>query len=1355
MGKTSFTIAFLKPEIASGVYSFTPTHEKAPLSSRSASAPGSSRGFGNEDPSEDTADNEPPQTPLRSSITGVTAAEASLLYPDGQILSNVFARITKAGFVIHRKRMVQLTRPQVRSLFGHEALRLKDEAKFRAFLESFTSGLSMALLLAYPESSSPSDAVTKWKALVGHESPVVARQDALSASLPHDEWPLRALCGLDAVQNAIQSSASLDCFYREKALVFPDANSDTQNRLEKAIIVLLPSFLNALPEGKALLLAKLNTGGVLVSRRDDDYRFASVKELTVLLKQLHPVTNEQHREEFMLGLQQAVGMDVDAGDTSSSCCCLLEVDALDLPTKLRGLLGPAPIDEGHLYFPESIRAQLTASLAPSSLSHVRTAGNEATCLESGIFVSFDQRTIAALTKDASVNEIQQTFAIIKPGTASDPAAVREIQNAIRAFGFAIEKQRRLRLTRAQAATFYGEHRGKAFFERLLAFMTSGELVAMQLSRKNAILTWRGLMGPTNALVARETHPWTLRARFGVDGTRNATHGSDAPVSARRELKFFFGGGLQAFAGVFNSSNSIQSTKVLAQSRLLSPYSPDETLESVVTQALDEMFGLELPTQLDACKWLGTWLLEYSQRQQLKHEDEQPRKTQAGRAKLGLPAPRSTKPKQQSVSVVDPLEQHFGSNRTLLAVSYTEDVSPQLRAALGEALSAVASPRFVFLDVNSVSKMHKDLQSAVAALMSQLKAAGKRRFLLHDMDVSSSALVEAFNAQTVDWRINSAVTISSSAAPAKSTASAALAPVVPHVFYQLPLQSVEVVNGRSFKTFFSELLDPVLVVVCDQQKHVEGSHWRDIALHFGYVLLEFEDLVHKRIAKERDPNGVLTQLVRTRAKIPSELLCALVSDVVRNFQPNMSTSDNANESMGCAQKFLLCGFPFAEALPTEFEKSVASMHRLLHVHSKQQTDVDSDANGWISHASKRGALSDLWIDPGTSLGSLGLADELRVTCALSLGPVVGFCTGEMGGEQLGQLTSAAQALGFIWVDARTLCPPQEDRSLVISKLKRVLLRANAGREKFLLCGFPLSKAALVAFMESVCMPRFAILSNSSKLQDMVATLNEFPQIVQLDISQSPESNSSSNSSTSSLGRLQSVLFGKRVSFLVGDTTDVHSGRLQNVIAAHGYSVLDLRKQQQQERLPEVDTLSNDVVPYQVQNLLSQIQTFAASRCLVLGAPEHLDFVSSHGNTSTTAGLLTNLILLLLLLFSSKHWRRSWVAPSTSSCCSNARSARRCLESPSATTARTTTRTTRRSSSASDSSRRAPPYLLIWTSCSSSTAPGSAPVVLYQLAHPSLRSRSSSWTTRSTRSSGATCCRSCSLSWATRTHSTPAR
>ena len=70
----------------------------------------------------------------------------------------------------------------------------------------------------------------------------------------------------------------------------------------------------------------------------------------------------------------------------------------------------------------------------------------------------------------------------------------------------------------------------------------GPVIALALERENAVKTWRNLMGPTNTLKALEEAPKSLRARYGTDGTQNATHGSDSDFNAARELQFWFPNG---------------------------------------------------------------------------------------------------------------------------------------------------------------------------------------------------------------------------------------------------------------------------------------------------------------------------------------------------------------------------------------------------------------------------------------------------------------------------------------------------------------------------------------------------------------------------------------------------------------------------------------------------------------------------------------------------------------------------------------------------------------------------------------------------------------------------------------------
>ena len=58
-------------------------------------------------------------------------------------------------------------------------------------------------------------------------------------------------------------------------------------------------------------------------------------------------------------------------------------------------------------------------------------------------------------------------------------------------------------------------------------MTSDNCIGLELVSDNAIKKWRDVIGPTNSTVAKQTASQSIRGRFGVDGTLNAVHGSDA------------------------------------------------------------------------------------------------------------------------------------------------------------------------------------------------------------------------------------------------------------------------------------------------------------------------------------------------------------------------------------------------------------------------------------------------------------------------------------------------------------------------------------------------------------------------------------------------------------------------------------------------------------------------------------------------------------------------------------------------------------------------------------------------------------------------------------------------------------
>lgn len=64
-------------------------------------------------------------------------------------------------------------------------------------------------------------------------------------------------------------------------------------------------------------------------------------------------------------------------------------------------------------------------------------------------------------------------------------------------------------------------------------MTSGPVVAMELTGQDAVAKWRATLGPTDSGVARTDTPNSIRALFGTDKQANAAHGSDSELSATR------------------------------------------------------------------------------------------------------------------------------------------------------------------------------------------------------------------------------------------------------------------------------------------------------------------------------------------------------------------------------------------------------------------------------------------------------------------------------------------------------------------------------------------------------------------------------------------------------------------------------------------------------------------------------------------------------------------------------------------------------------------------------------------------------------------------------------------------------
>jgi len=128
-----------------------------------------------------------------------------------------------------------------------------------------------------------------------------------------------------------------------------------------------------------------------------------------------------------------------------------------------------------------------------------------------------------------------TFSIIKPN-AVRTGKTGPILKMINEAGFVIMAMKMVHVTRQQAESFYGIHKGKPFYEGLIEFMTSGPVVVMILRHENAVEEFRRFIGPTDPAKAEKG---TIRNMYGISVQMNAVHGSDSDENAVREAAFFF------------------------------------------------------------------------------------------------------------------------------------------------------------------------------------------------------------------------------------------------------------------------------------------------------------------------------------------------------------------------------------------------------------------------------------------------------------------------------------------------------------------------------------------------------------------------------------------------------------------------------------------------------------------------------------------------------------------------------------------------------------------------------------------------------------------------------------------------
>tara|TARA_B110000858_G_C17473183_1_gene323710 strand:- start:125 stop:535 length:411 start_codon:yes stop_codon:yes gene_type:complete len=134
-----------------------------------------------------------------------------------------------------------------------------------------------------------------------------------------------------------------------------------------------------------------------------------------------------------------------------------------------------------------------------------------------------------------MSNIEQTLSIIKPD-AVERNLSEEIKNFFIKNNLTIKENKKIHITKDEAAEFYKVHQSKPFYNDLCAYLSSGPIVVMILEGDNAVSANRRLMGATDPKNAEEN---TIRKLYGISIDKNSVHGSDSTDNAKKEIEFFF------------------------------------------------------------------------------------------------------------------------------------------------------------------------------------------------------------------------------------------------------------------------------------------------------------------------------------------------------------------------------------------------------------------------------------------------------------------------------------------------------------------------------------------------------------------------------------------------------------------------------------------------------------------------------------------------------------------------------------------------------------------------------------------------------------------------------------------------
>ena len=131
--------------------------------------------------------------------------------------------------------------------------------------------------------------------------------------------------------------------------------------------------------------------------------------------------------------------------------------------------------------------------------------------------------------------MERTLIILKPDAVQRQFCGR-IVSRFEDKGLKICAMKMMQISKELAETHYSVHKGKPFYNKLMAFIISSPVLVMCLEGANIVEVTRKMMGAT---FGSKAEPGTIRGDFGISNSFNLIHGSDSPENAEKEIALFF------------------------------------------------------------------------------------------------------------------------------------------------------------------------------------------------------------------------------------------------------------------------------------------------------------------------------------------------------------------------------------------------------------------------------------------------------------------------------------------------------------------------------------------------------------------------------------------------------------------------------------------------------------------------------------------------------------------------------------------------------------------------------------------------------------------------------------------------